>query len=214
MPVFFQHTDDKLQLVLWRQQEPETFFCDQLPVANLAVLPSHPAKRLEFLVGRFLLRFLSSDFPFDRLEVLKTGRPYLTDDSIQFSISHSGTMVAALIHPEQPVGVDVEKISERVSRVRRKFLSQAEELLVLQSMGEEDELTCLTLAWSVKEAAFKALQNSGVDFIRDLPIVRLHAQGDTWIAQLGGMGTDLALCSMVFDSICLSWAIREMKDEG
>lgn len=212
MPIFFQHQEGDLRLVLWEQQEAESFFQEQLPVHLLGELPGHPSKRLQFLAGRYLLRLLQPDFPFDRLRVLETGRPCLTDGSMEFSISHAGTMIAAVIHPALPVGIDVESISKRAGRVRRKFLNAEEEKRLLGVLnGSLDESSAITLAWSVKEAAYKALQESGVDFIRDLPIEQIGKQGDMWMAQLGGKGSGLELYSIVLGSACLSWAVNRVE---
>lgn len=189
-------------------QEPELFFREGLPIRSITSFPAHPVKRLQFIAGRFLLKQLQANFAFDQLAVTDAGRPYLLDRSLQFSISHAGSMVAAIIHPQSPVGIDVETISLRAYRIRHKFLSNQETTLIEQAaaMYEQAEIfPVYTLAWSVKEAAFKALQQTGVDFIRDLPIVAVNHAGYEWSVKLGGKGGGLEIVARFLDSVCVAW---------
>jgi 4'-phosphopantetheinyl transferase EntD len=55
----------------------------------------------------------------------------------------------AAIHSERSVGIDVERISQRVHKIKNYFLRD-EELVLL---GQENE--ALILAWSAKESIYK-----------------------------------------------------------
>ena len=75
------------------------------------------------------------------------------------SLSHGGGWVAA-IRGSRPVGVDVEGATERLSRVSKKFVGSADQL-VIETFG--DNLNTLCRLWTAKEAVFKAF-GTGVDF--------------------------------------------------
>lgn len=214
MPVFFQHLASDVRLLVWTAEEEESFFLDALPETVLVNLPAHPAKRKQFLAGRFLLKQLHPDFPFDKLKVTDSGRPHLSDEQLQFSLSHAGQSIAAITHPKRPVGIDVEKISERAFRVRHRFLSQREQILLDAIKGDtdpSDRIRHSTLAWSVKEAAFKALHQTGVDFIRDLPIESIHPAEEEWYVRVGEKGSCLEVKAKVIGAISLAWAVREVE---
>jgi phosphopantetheinyl transferase len=210
MPVFFQHQESNTPLILWEALEDESFFREALPSTVLDSMPTHAEKRKQYLSGRFLLQQLDPIFPYEQLRVATGGRPYLADSSAQFSISHAGTYIAAILHPCNKVGVDVEQITERAHRVRRKFLAPVEEEILksfLFSPNEEDVSHAYTLAWSVKETAFKALHQSGVDFIRDLPIQQIDVVEGGWSIKIGGKGMGMNVAARFIDTLCLSWTV-------
>ncbi len=212
MPVFFQHQESNTPLILWEAVEDESFFREALPPSVLDSMPTHEEKRKQYLSGRFLLQQLDPHFPYDQLRIATGGRPYLADSSAQFSISHAGTYIAAMLHPYNKVGVDVEQITERAHRVRKKFLtSEEEEVLKTFSrpLNEGGGNHAYTLAWSAKETAFKALHQSGVDFIRDLPIQQIDVVAGGWSIKIGGKGMGMNVAAKFIGNICLCWAVKE-----
>ncbi len=97
-------------------------------------------------------------------------RPCLAESKICCSVSHSGQLVTAVAH-RHPIGVDLEMVSEKPMRTRYLFLSPGERDLVLQSsLGPE---RAATRAWTVKEAAAKALSLNLFQAIREVEVVRL-----------------------------------------
>lgn len=96
-----------------------------------------------------------------------SGAPYVEVDGSRsdkcISISHSNRYAVVAVSPRQ-AGIDVEEPHERVMRVREKFLSPEE----LRFTGTSVWRT--TLAWTAKEALFKCIPESGVDFIGDLSL--------------------------------------------
>ena len=80
----------------------------------------------------------------------------LTDGSSPFScaVSHDDRFAVA-VAARHRIGVDVEKISERVLNSRRLYMSTAEQSLVKES--RMDEIEAAVRIWSIKEAVAKAL---------------------------------------------------------
>ena len=53
--------------------------------------------------------------------LLSYGYPFLTDNSYNISISHTGKYVRIILNKYRKVGIDIEKISDKVLRVRNKY---------------------------------------------------------------------------------------------
>ena len=112
-------------------------------------------------------KMLNSIFPHRNLVVLhyEDGAPYLRgEETLNISISHSRTGVAIALDDKR-VGVDVEEMSEKLSRVREKFLSAAEDDL----FGHSPE--GLLKAWTLKEAAYKATLVPGLPLTGGIEIL-------------------------------------------
>jgi len=96
----------------------------------------------------------------------ESGAPYLVEQGEELgtniSISHCEGLVAVAHCRDRKVGVDVEVVSDRVMRVRDRVLSADE----IRFAGSSVVLN--TLAWTAKEALFKLIPETGVDFRADL----------------------------------------------
>lgn len=90
------------------------------------------------------------------------GKPYLTDGSYMISISHTKGYAAVVLSASGRVGVDIERFSEKVKKVRSKYVSDKE------FVDQDDEIIYLLLLWSGKETIYKALGLVGLDFKEDL----------------------------------------------
>lgn len=111
---------------------------------------------MEWLTTRvMLLEMLGKDIAILNSE---EGKPYLSDYSYNISISHSIDYVAVLLSKDYRVGVDIEKISDRIFKIRDRFVSDKE------FIGAGNSLIHLLLHWSAKETMFKFLNEVEVDF--------------------------------------------------
>ena len=72
--------------------------------------------------------------------------------------------MAAIAYANEPVGIDVEEMAERIMRVRERVQSAEEQRYTGNS------IVLNTIDWTAKEALFKAIPEEGVDFARDLAI--------------------------------------------
>ncbi len=91
------------------------------------------------------------------------GKPFLVDSKEFISISHSQNFIGILKAPFN-VGLDIEEINERISKIRNRFLNEKE--LKLFSSSIEN----LTIAWTLKEALFKLNSRNGIYFRKELLI--------------------------------------------
>ncbi len=88
-------------------------------------------------------------------------RPFLVGSNHALSLSHSFEKVAIYFKEEEPVGIDIQKLTPKVDRIKNKFLSD-EEIIMLNT----EDIALLTLYWSIKEAAFKAYGINDI-FLKD-----------------------------------------------
>lgn len=131
---------------------------------------TYPKRHLEWLGGRLAakaaLAKLSAE-PFNPLawQVVNApdGRPrFLRSDgatagqSIELSISHSDGLATAVVD-HHPLGLDIQKITPAVMRVREKFCTPLEETRLLALNTFSEPVAALTLLWAAKEALRKAL---------------------------------------------------------
>jgi len=157
-------------MAVWDIEEPEAFFMEQI---SIPVTPYHPAKRLQHLAGRYLLKLMHPDFPLEAIQSKSGEKPFLYDQTYQFSISHSGKIATAITSKMLPVGIDVEIITEKALRVAHKFLSAEEVKLIEHGTHEK-----ATILWSIKETVFKWYGLGSVDFIQDIQIKNLSFNQD------------------------------------
>lgn len=150
MPIIFnKEISSHCRIGIWQIEEHKDFFLKKIPIS----LPSYSSKRmLQHLAGRYLLNELYPDFPYQNITITKHNRPYLTDNSIHFSISHSGNYAAAIIATHNPVGIDIEMFSNKAVRVQHKFLSP-EEVILGEKNGNAAKV--FTTMWSCKESIYK-----------------------------------------------------------
>ena len=138
-------------LLLWQVDEELDWFKEQLDL-----LPDlwveydslvNDSIRHRWLASRFAVQQVSQLSPLDVIKD-QSGRPYLGVERKPISLSHCEGFVAA-IHADVSVGIDVERISSRVQKIKNYFMRDEE----LDLLGEENE--ALILAWSAKESIYK-----------------------------------------------------------
>jgi phosphopantetheinyl transferase len=165
MPLYKERSiGDYSKTAIWKVEEEEAFFMDQ---TGLTSDKKNGVKRLEHLAGRFLLQYLLPQLDFATIGISPLGKPYLTDNSLHFSITHSFPYIGVAIDFEKEIGIDVQTIQERIHRIQHKFLSAQEQLITQNETGK------ITLAWAAKEAAFKRYGLGAVDFIQHMPITEM-----------------------------------------
>ncbi|MDB5196037.1 MAG: hypothetical protein JWP88_407 [Flaviaesturariibacter sp.] len=214
MPIFFQQeTDATTRLAIWKIEEDEAFFTASVPLQRNI---THPHKRQQHLAGRYLLRYLFADFPIDLIQIADTRKPFLEDEAYHFSISHCGDFAAVIVSKTRRVGMDIELFTEKVQRIRHKFISVREEEIInnQQSIFNTPSTNPLisqsTLIWSCKEALFKWYGLGNVDFRADIQVQQIEMVGANQFETavfLKKNGDHLRLHSQFFDTLCLSFII-------
>jgi 4'-phosphopantetheinyl transferase EntD len=116
------------------------------------------SRKREWLTIRVLLKELLGE----EKEILYTssGKPYLSDNSFNISISHTKGYAALILNKEKEVAVDIEHVAPRVEKIRSRFVNEEEEKALFQTKVKIH----LLLHWSAKETLFKLINKENIDF--------------------------------------------------
>lgn len=121
-------------------------------------------RELEKKAALYLIQTVLKDSAIN-IQYEPNGRPYLSDGP-KISISHSSDKVGVLFSKgKEEVGLDIEKVRDKVLSIKHKFLSPAE----LQELGSSG-IEKYTLYWAVKEAVYKAGGIEGLLFAEEIAI--------------------------------------------
>ena len=130
--------------------------------SNLSFLESYrlESRKKQTLSARLALYFLLKQF--SPISYTENGKPVLESGFI--SLSHTPGMASAVFSKKHPVGIDTEKITEKILKLYPKFMSDSE--------LEHSELTPerLHLYWGAKEAMYKMYDAKGLIFQTDLSV--------------------------------------------
>ena len=109
------------------------------------------------------------------------GAPFLFGETSRISLTHTNHLLAVATLPKTPeadlakfslrtaLGIDAESLDRsQVLKVRDKFLSDSEKIII-----KEDNLEANIIAWTAKEALYKAGMTEGIDFKNAITIEKL-----------------------------------------
>lgn len=202
--------DEGAKLGIWKIEETPDELLQLFPQSLRSRAASHvehirSKKRVaEWLSTRLLLfRLLNEE---KIIHHHPNGRPFLTDQSHQISISHSNNYAAILLHPALRVGIDVESRSEKVGKIASKFISPEE------FVDKSQELIHQTLIWSAKETMFKLIDENEIDFRRHLhihPFIPQHKGIITALETKTPGRESFQIHYEVFPDCVLTWVIQK-----
>ena len=122
----------------------------------------HKNSKEYFLAVR---KLLENEDPELTIDYDLKGKPFLNKQK-GISISHSNEIVAIGISNEIDFGIDVQFKTDKVFKIKSKFLSEMES----KFFEKKNNLESLIKVWSAKESIYKALGKEGVSFSKDLEI--------------------------------------------
>ncbi|MEO6455034.1 MAG: 4'-phosphopantetheinyl transferase superfamily protein, partial [Ginsengibacter sp.] len=189
---------------IWHIKEHEQFFLEKVPLHQNI---THTHKRLQHMAGRLLLKVLYPDFPLPLILIADTNKPFLENEVFHFSISHCGDYAAVIISTISRVGVDIELATQKIERIKYKFLNDSE-LAMHSAVGKK----LLTLFWSVKEAVYKWYGGGEVDFRKHINIVQDNIDPDagTILCEFLKDGhVYLNISYTFFGDMCLAWLVTK-----
>ncbi|MDY3364270.1 4'-phosphopantetheinyl transferase superfamily protein [Riemerella anatipestifer] len=143
MPLYKEFSTKETAVLVWKHDEQKEVWSEEIDTQSKISLK----KQYERLMVR---RMLNSALPCHQLLYLEDGTPYLEPSSAFISISHSYPYAVLAISPRR-IGVDIEKKSDRLVRLKEKILYPSEKLWV----SSEDEESYLTALWTIKESLYK-----------------------------------------------------------
>ena len=136
------------------------------------------------------------------------GKPYLENNPVNISITHTEKYVAVILHEEENVGIDLESLDRDFSAVEKKALSEDE----IDDLDDDNRNEQLAIYWCAKEAVFKLLSRYNVDFAEQIEIERFRVRGEgeleaTFTSKDEEEEFDLEY--MTFDRHVLVWVVGE-----
>lgn len=130
------------------------------------------------------------------------GMPYLKDSAFNISISHTKNFAAILLGTKQNMGIDIEQITEKVKRVKDKFIRFGEQI------NPDKELNHLLIHWSAKEALFKAFHRQISDLKNEVIIQPFCPEESGKIfASVIGVNKQVEVHYFVTDAFVLSYCL-------
>ena len=124
-------------------------------------------RRQERFASRVLLKELLGEEV--RVDYHSTGAPFLACVPLYISISHTKDYVAVILD-KRPTGIDIEYRSDRILKIRSRFMNPEEEA----GIDLEHEVEHLLIHWCAKETLFKIIGQEGVDFQKHLHLSLIH----------------------------------------
>lgn len=149
-------------------------------------------RKTEWLGGRFAAKYVSAEvlsehgcnLPWHNQSIVndENGRPFLAPHKKStvlpdISISHSRDLAAAMAVSTGLCGIDIQKISPQVIRVRERFCSAAEEQILFSFFraSHDQYAIFLTKLWAAKEAVRKVANTGSLPGFLALELTEITA---------------------------------------
>lgn len=149
-----------LAVKIIEEQEMESMsflsFREKLSYANI----SHPEKKKEWATARIAIHdaLQALQIPYPGFFKDEHGKSQSMNGQGFVSLTHTPGYAGAIFHRENPVGIDMDLVREKILRVGFRFLDPSE-----LDFLEKDPVH-FTMAWSAKESIFKCQGKRGVSF--------------------------------------------------
>lgn len=129
-------------------------FREKLSYTNI----SHPEKRREWAASRLAIHEALQELqiPYPGFFKDEHGKAQSMSGQGFVSLTHTLGYAGAIFHREQPVGIDMEIIREKILKIGFRFLDTSE----LEFL--EPDPAHYTMAWSAKESIFKCQGKKGI----------------------------------------------------
>lgn len=131
-------------------------FREKLSFANI----SHPEKKKEWATARLAIydALGALNVPYPGFFKDEHGKSQTMNGQGFVSLTHTPGFAGAIFHRDQPVGIDMDLIREKILKIGFRFLDPSE----LDFL--EKDPRHYTMAWSAKESIFKCQGKKGVSF--------------------------------------------------
>ena len=137
------------------------------------------------------------------------GKPYIENNAVNISITHTDKYVAVILDDRNDVGIDCESLDRDFSAVEKKALSEEE----IEDLDDERRNEQLAIYWCAKEAVYKKISQYGVDFAEQIEIDSFHPRGEGALEanfiHKDGYEEEFELRYMTFDRHVLVWTEEE-----
>ncbi|MBO6046045.1 MAG: 4'-phosphopantetheinyl transferase superfamily protein [Bacteroidales bacterium] len=168
--------DNEAEIGVWQITETEE------ELKELSSTPTDEMEEISFIRSeslrkqRLAVRALLNTMFDDKVYLSHhdNGKPYIENNPINISITHTAKYVAVILHEEENVGIDIESLDRDFSVVEKKALSEDE----IEDLEDEKRNEQLAIYWCAKEAIFKLLSRYNVDFAEQIEVERFRPRGE------------------------------------
>ncbi|MBP5690478.1 MAG: 4'-phosphopantetheinyl transferase superfamily protein [Bacteroidales bacterium] len=201
--------DNKATIGVWQITETEE------DLLALSSIPSDEMEEISFIRSesmrkqRLAVRALLGELFEEKVYLSHhdNGKPYIENDPVNISITHTEKYVAVILHDTEDVGIDLESLDRDFSAVEKKALSEEE----IDDLDDEKRNTQLAIYWCAKEAIFKRVSVYNVDFAEQIEVERFRPRGEgeleaTFIDK-DGDEEEFELEYITFDRHVLVWLV-------
>ena len=122
------------------------------------------ARKMEFLSVRILLKALIGVC--GPIVYSDKQKPFLQQSDYRISITHSRNLTAIMLSKTKKVGIDLEFMSHKISKVAHKFINTDEYITTSEDLKKYH----LYIHWCAKEALFKLCDKQDINFLKNLTI--------------------------------------------
>ena len=210
MAIYLQkELENTAKIAVWKITETEE------ELIELSSTPSDEMEEISFIKSeslrkqRLAVRALLNELFGEKVYLAHhdNGKPYIENDSINISISHTEKYVAVILDQNDEVGIDIESLDRDFSAVEKRALSE-DEIDDLDDDKMEKNFQ-LAICWCAKEAIFKKISKYNVDFAEQIEIekFRNNEEGEleaTFIHK-AGYEEEYKLEYITFDRHLLVW---------
>lgn len=197
------------EIAVWQVSETEQELLDivSIPKDELeeVFMYKSEVRRKEKLAVRALLNTVFEDKVY--LGHHDNGSPFIQNNLTHISISHSGKYVAIITHPTEDVGIDIDSLDRDYSAVEKIALSEDE----IDDLSNKNRNTQLAIYWCAKEALYKRMGQSGVDFSKQMEIDKFNPKDEgeieaTFIDK-DGEEEEFDMEYEIFDDYVMVWIV-------
>lgn len=132
-------------------------------------------RKLEWLSVRALIKSMKGDRA--KITYNSENKPFLNGGKGNISISHSRNLTAILVSPDKRVGIDLEYMSGKISKLGHKFMNSRESITKKAS----EKKFHLYLHWCAKEALYKICDKQDVNFREGITILPFEPEDNGFI---------------------------------
>jgi 4'-phosphopantetheinyl transferase len=158
-------------------------------------------RQQEFLLARYLRNFVLGNIPIGYKD---SGKPFLLNDERFISISHSKDFLGVLIS-KYNCSLDIEEISNKVEKVKFKFLNENEGTLI------PNDPKNLTRAWTVKEVLYKLSDFPIRSYTSELLILSWEEDNVKGITKTEHKSIEVSIHSILIDELIISYTFDNSK---
>ncbi len=206
---FLRELDNTAKVAVWQITETEA------ELRELSSTPSDEMEEISFIKSeslrkqRLAVRALLNQLFEEKVYLAHhdNGKPYIENDSVNLSITHTDKYVAVILDQNDECGIDIESLDRDFSVVEKKALSEDEIDDLDDDREEKNEQ--LAIYWCAKEAIYKKMSQYNVDFAEQIEVDRFRSKGEgeleaTFIHK-DGYEEELELEYVTFDRHVLVW---------